>query len=370
MKEKFRIPLSYNAIPSERISAMLQSYSHRHHDDLIADFENELCSLTGAKHAVALHAGTAAIHLGLKALGVTTGDVVLASSFTYVASINPILYLSAVPFFIDSNADDWNMDPNLLEEAILQCVRKKRQPKAILVVHTYGMPANMKTIKAISARHQIPILEDAAEALGSTYEGKPLGTLSEAGIFSFNNNKLITTYGGGALLTNNSSIAAKANLWASQSRDNLPFYEHREIGYNYKMGALSAATGLAQLGFLKAKVDHRRKTHDAYRKILNDKVEWQLEGKDSISNRWITTIKLPQGVKSEALQRLLAEKEIETRPLWKPMHLQPVFKDFEARVNGCSEKLFTQGLCLPSGDGLGEEQVNEIAGHILNYLTR
>ncbi|HLZ17077.1 MAG TPA: aminotransferase class I/II-fold pyridoxal phosphate-dependent enzyme, partial [Cyclobacteriaceae bacterium] len=239
------IPLSYNPIPTEALLSVLNAYSNRNHNDLVTDFEKRICSITGAQYAIALNSGTAAIHLGLKALEVEADDLVMVSTFTYVASVNPIRYLGAIPFFIDSGSDDWNMDPPLLAEGIEQCIRAGKKPKAILVVHTYGMPAKMKEIRLIAGRYQIPVLEDAAEAMGSTYDGKHAGTLTEIGIFSFNNNKLLTTYGGGALLTNSRTVAANINLWAGQSRDNLPFYEHREIGFNYKMSPLSAAAGLA-----------------------------------------------------------------------------------------------------------------------------
>lgn len=361
----FTIPLSYNPIPGDALLSVLQSYANRNHNDLISDFENKICSVTGAKYAVALNSGTAAIHMGLKALDVQEDDIVLVSTFTYVASVNPIRYLGAIPFFIDSCSDDWNMDPVLLKGAIEQCIRSGKKPKAILVVHTYGMPAKMTEIKRISSQYQIPVLEDAAEALGSTYDGQHVGTLTEIGIFSFNNNKLITTYGGGALVTNDPAIAAKVNSWASQSRDNLPFYEHREIGFNYKIGPLNAAVGLAQLELLPDKIANRRQIFATYQKQLHEKVEWQIETSITFSNRWITAIKLPLRVNVNEIQNSLKTGGIETRPVWKPMHLQPVFKEFSSFINGCAEKLFESGICLPSGEGLTRTQISDISANIL-----
>jgi len=359
------IPLSYTPIPTEQLLSLLKAYSNRNHNDLVTDFEKRICEVTGAKYAIALNSGTAAIHLGLKALDVQTDDIVLVSTFTYVASVNPIRYLGAIPFFIDSCGDDWNMDPVLLEEAIEQCIHSGKKPKVILVVHTYGMPAKMKEIKRIANQYQIPILEDAAEAMGSTYDGKHVGTLTEIGIFSFNNNKLLTTYGGGALVTDNQEIAVKVNSWAGQSRDNLPFYEHREIGFNYKMSPLNAAAGLAQFGSLSEKINDRRKIFAIYQKQLEGKVGWQVEGPNIFSNRWITAVTLPRGIKVNDVQNTLAAKGIETRPVWKPMHLQPVFRSFQSCTNGCAERLFESGICLPSGEGLIDTQVREISAHVL-----
>jgi len=360
----FSIPLSYTPIPTGQLLSVLNSYSNRNHNELITDFENKICQVTGAKYAVALNSGTAAIHLGLKALKVQTDDIVLVSTFTYVASVNPIRYLGAIPFFIDSCSDDWNMDPVLLEEAIEQCTRIGKKPKAILVVHTYGMPAKMKEIKRIADHHQIPVLEDAAEAIGSTYEGQSVGALTEIGIFSFNNNKILTTYGGGVLVTDNQGIVEKVNLWAGQSRDNLPFYEHREIGFNYKMSPLNAAAGLAQFDLLPEKIAGRRKVFSHYSKYLSEKVGWQMEGPNRFSNRWITAIRFRDSSELARVQELLALKRIETRPVWKPMHLQPVFSEFQSCVSGSSQELFETGLCLPSGEYLSESQLNEISAVI------
>jgi dTDP-4-amino-4,6-dideoxygalactose transaminase len=360
MKPKFEIPLSYNPIPGDSLAAKIQEYQNRHHDDFINDFEKTIAALTGTKHAIALSSGTAAIHLGLKALNVQQHDVVIASTFTYVASINPIVYLGAVPFFIDSSPGDWNMDPNLLEEGVKKCLAKNTRPKAILVVHTYGMPANMNAIMEISNRYDIPVLEDAAEALGSKLGGASVGTFGKVGVFSFNNNKLITTYGGGALVTDDPAIAANINLWASQSRDNLPFYEHREIGYNYKMGPINAAVGLSQIEALDSKIIYRRQIFSEYQKTFGSEIVWQSEPNGVFSNRWVTAGRFGTTMDCTQLQRKLIAERIEVRLLWKPMHLQPVFQGFEALVNGNSEQLFLNGLSFPSGEGINPENIERI----------
>ncbi|MBS1507570.1 MAG: aminotransferase class I/II-fold pyridoxal phosphate-dependent enzyme [Bacteroidetes bacterium] len=360
MKSKFDIPLSYNAIPGQQLASKIQQYADRHHDDFISDFEKTICAITGAKHAIALSSGTAAIHLGLKALQVQQHDIVMASSFTYVASINPIVYLGAEPFFIDSSPTDWNMDPNLLEEGVKVCISRNKKPKAILVVHTYGMPADMNSIMDISRRYNIPVLEDAAEALGSRLGDVSVGTFGKVGVFSFNNNKLITTYGGGALVTDDQSVAANINLWASQSRDNLPFYEHREIGYNYKMGPINAAVGLSQIEALDSKIKHRREIFTLYKDRFGHEMLWQSEGKNVFTNRWITAGRFGTNMDCRALQRKLAAAGIETRLLWKPMHLQPVFQGFQAQENGTGEGLFLNGLSFPSGDDMTPEKIDRI----------
>jgi pyridoxal phosphate-dependent aminotransferase EpsN len=360
MKTKFEIPLSYNPIQGQSLAEKIQEYAHRHHDDLILDFERKICAVTGARYAVALSSGTSAIHLGLKALGIGPGDIVMASTFTYVASINPIVYLGASPYFVDSSGDDWNMDPELLEEGIRKCLGVNKKPKGILVVHTYGMPAKMNSIMQIAHKYQIPVLEDAAEALGSTYEGSSVGTFGEVGVFSFNNNKLITTYGGGALVSNDATLIQKINLWASQSRDNLPFYEHREIGYNYKMGPVNAAVGLSQIESLDEKIRHRRYVLGEYQRKFGDEIVWQQEPNNVFSNRWISAGLFGTTMDVTQIQKKLANEKIEVRLLWKPMHLQPVFQGFDASVNGIAGQLFRSGLCLPSGDELTVGQIAKI----------
>lgn len=357
----YRIPLSYNPIDIPGLQRVLQRYEHAHHNRLIDDFEKEVATFTGARYALALNSGTAAIHLGLKALGVTAGDVVLVSSFTYVASVSPVIYLGATPVLIDAEATTWNMDPILLEEAIKDLLRKGKKPKAILVVHVFGMPACMKELQTIAAKYEISILEDAAEALGSSYEGKHVGTLGEAGILSFNNNKLLTTYGGGVLLTNKEEVYRKARRWANQAREDKPFYEHAEAGYSYRMGPLNAATGLSQIEHLTAAIQERRQLYEQYRKDLSAcNITFFDEPEGYRSNRWLSTIVLDKdGIRFAAADvvNCLMTDGIEARYLWNPMHRQPAFKHCASYLSGVSDRLFETGICLPSGKMTGDEYV-------------
>jgi dTDP-4-amino-4,6-dideoxygalactose transaminase len=388
MRPKFTIPLSYNPIDSAGLARKLEEYSHRHHNDLVDDFESKIRDLTGAKYAVGLNSGTAAIHLALKALGVQEKDRVIVSTFTYVASVNPILYLNAEPVLVDSEATGWNMDPELLETAIRGCIKEGKKPKAIIVVHTYGMPAKMNEILEIARRYDIAVLEDAAEAIGSTYQTKAVGALGEIGILSFNNNKTLTTFGGGMLLTNDKSYADQAYLWSTHSRKNLPHYEHDEPGFNYRLGPLNAAIGLVGLERVKENVLARRKIFDTYTSSLGTipGVDWQRETRDSVSNRWITCLlfqnlrasfaplpaprlrqtglRLRGRTNLEKIRTALDQQGIETRPLWKPMHMQPLFQKCRSFLNGTSQRLFEQGVCLPSGNDLGVEEIGGIVERV------
>lgn len=368
---KYRIPLSYNPIIAEDLTALLHQYDGLHHDVLITGFEKRLADITQSPYVVALNSGTAAIHLGLKALGVGSGDEVLVSTFTYVASINPILYLNARPIFIDSELETWNMDPELLEKAIQGRIQVGVKPKAILVVHGYGMPAKMKEIMAIASRYEIAVLEDAAEALGSTFDNRPLGTLGDIGIISFNNNKSITTYGGGALLAKDRELARKVLLWCSQSREDKPFYEHKEIGFGYRMSPLNAAYGLVGLEKFESKISKRRAIYEMYYKALRDfsGVNFTPERAGYCSNRWLTTVLFDKTrAQPREIADALAEKSIETRPLWNPMHKQPVFRREKAILSGISEYLFSTGLALPSGDSLTQAHILEVMEVIKNKL--
>ncbi|MDZ7648823.1 MAG: DegT/DnrJ/EryC1/StrS family aminotransferase [Cytophagales bacterium] len=246
----YRIPLSYNPIDVEALTKVLRTYEGVHHNQIITDFENELAKVTGSPHVVAVNSGTAAIHLSLLSLGIGKGDVVLAPTFTYVATINPILYVGATPVLVDCEQDSWNMDPALLELAINAQKKKGTLPEAIIIVHTYGMPAQMQEIMKIADREGIDLIEDAAESLGASYQTRLTGTFARIGIYSFNNNKAITTYGGGALITKDPQLAEKARFFASQAREDRPYYEHRSIGFNYLMSSLNAAMGLSQLPHL------------------------------------------------------------------------------------------------------------------------
>ena len=317
---------------------------------------------------VALSAGTAALHLGLLLLGVQPGDEVICQSFTFAASANPIAYLEATPVFVDSEKETWNMDPVLLEEAIKDRLEKTgKLPKAIIPVHLYGMPVKMDEVMEVANRYGIPVLEDSAEALGSEYKGQKCGTFGEYGVLSFNGNKMITTSGGGALICPNEEKAKRALFYATQAREQAPHYQHEKIGYNYRMSNICAGIGRGQMFVLDEHVARRRAIHDLYVKLLAGlkgvKVMCQPEGEGFNSNYWLTCITVePEeaGFTREDVRLALDEENIESRPLWKPMHLQPVFKDAPYYGNGTSERLFEIGLCLPSGPTLTDEDVERV----------
>ncbi len=326
------------------------------------------------KQVVALSAGTAALHLGLILLGVGEGDEVICQSFTFSASANPIAYLGATPVFVDSEIDTWNMDPVLLEEAIKDRVEKiGRLPKAIIPVHLYGMPGKLDEILEVANRYKIPVLEDSAEALGSEYKGRKCGTFGEYAALSFNGNKIITTSGGGALVCPNEERAKRALFYATQARERAPHYQHEKIGYNYRMSNICAGIGRGQMFVLDEHIVRRRVIHDLYVKLLAGvkgvKVMCQPEGGDFNSNYWLTCITVdPEeaGFTREDVRLALDENNIESRPLWKPMHLQPVFKDAPFYGNGTSERLFEIGLCLPSGPTLTDEDIERVTKVIYN----
>ena len=320
------------------------------------------------KQVVALSAGTAALHLGLILLGVEEEDEVICQSFTFSASANPIVYQGATPVFVDSEKDTWNMDPVLLEEAIKDRLAKTgKLPKAIIPVHLYGMPVKMDEVMDVANRYGIPVLEDSAEALGSEYKGRKSGTFGEYGVLSFNGNKMITTSGGGALICPNEEKAKRALFYATQAREQAPHYQHEKIGYNYRMSNICAGIGRGQMFVLDEHVARRREIHDLYVKLLNGvkgvKVMCQPEGGDFNSNYWLTCITVePEeaGFTREDVRLALDADNIESRPLWKPMHLQPVFKNAPFYGNGTSERLFEIGLCLPSGPTLTDEDVERV----------
>ena len=320
------------------------------------------------KQVVALSAGTAALHLGLILLGVGEGDEVICQSFTFSASANPIAYLGATPVFVDSEVDTWNMDPVLLEEAIKDRVEKiGRLPKAIIPVHLYGMPGKLDEILEVANRYKIPVLEDSAEALGSEYKGRKCGTFGEYAALSFNGNKIITTSGGGALVCPNEERAKRALFYATQAREQAPHYQHEKIGYNYRMSNICAGIGRGQMFVLDEHIARRREIHDLYVKLLAGvkgvKVMCQPEGGDFNSNYWLTCITVdPEeaGFTREDVRLALDADNIESRPLWKPMHLQPVFKDAPFYGNGTRERLFEIGLCLPSGPTLTDEDIERV----------
>ncbi len=292
-------------------------------------------------------------------LGVEQGDEVLTSTFTFSATINPIVYQKAIPVLIESESDTWNMSPIYLEQAIKDRMAKGKKPKAIMAVHLYGMPSKMDEIIAIAQKYNIPLIEDAAEALGASYKGKKMGTFGEIGIFSFNGNKIITTSGGGALVSNNNKWVEKARFLATQARDKAPHYEHTQIGYNYRMSNISAGIGRGQMQVLDTWVKKRRAIFEKYKQelsIIEGITFLEEPNADFYSNRWLTTILTHSFEQRETIRLALEKKAIEARPLWKPMHLQPIFKAYPYYGDQLSERLFKTGLCLPSGSNMTEEQ--------------
>ncbi|HEY8397933.1 MAG TPA: aminotransferase class I/II-fold pyridoxal phosphate-dependent enzyme [Flavihumibacter sp.] len=330
-------------------------------------FEKDLASFTGVAHAAALSSGTAALHLALILLGVQQDDFVICQSMTFSASANPIRYQDAIPVFVDSEPETWNMDPNALEEAIRYCLGKNKKPKAIIPVHLYGMPAKMSEIREIADRYSIPIVEDAAEALGSTYQNQACGSFGTLGVLSFNGNKIITTSGGGALISNDESLIKKARFLATQARDAAPHYQHSEIGYNYRMSNVLAGIGRGQMEVLNDRVNQRRANFERYQILLKGVpgLDFQPESPKSFSNRWLTTMTIDpvqtKGIDRETIRLAMEKEEIETRPLWKPMHMQPVFADFPYFGGQVAENLFRNGLCLPSGSNLTEPEWERIS---------
>jgi dTDP-4-amino-4,6-dideoxygalactose transaminase len=338
-------------------------------------FERDLVNYTGAKGAAVLSSGTAAIHLALIILGIKAGDEVLCSTFTFAASANPIVYQGATPVFIDSEEETWNMDPEVLEEAILDRLRLGKKPSAIILVHLYGMPAKMDEIMAIANKYEIPVIEDAAEALGSTYKGKQLGTFGAMGVYSFNGNKIITTSGGGALVSDNLAYIEKAKFLATQARDDKPYYQHSEIGYNYRMSNICAGIGRGQMEVIDHRVKQRRSNYQFYSQHLaeNPFINFVDEPEGFFSNRWLTCCVLDADLGYNAIEeitKLLAKDNIEVRPLWKPMHSQPVFENCPYYGNGVSDKLFIRGICLPSGSNLELEELQRVTEWIKIYTEK
>ncbi|MDR1603125.1 MAG: aminotransferase class I/II-fold pyridoxal phosphate-dependent enzyme, partial [Tannerella sp.] len=340
-------------------------------------FEKDLEQYLGNEvYVAALSAGTAALHLALILLGVKSGDEVLCQSLTFSASANPIVYQGATPIFVDSEKDTWNISPEILEEAIRDRLAKGKMPKAIIAVHLYGMPAKIDAIAAVAQKYDIPIIEDAAEALGSSYRGIRCGTWGDFSILSFNGNKIITTSGGGALVSKNETGIRKARFLATQARDNAPHYQHSHIGYNYRMSNVLAGIGRGQMLVLPERVAKRRSNHAYYRQHLSgiEGLDFQKEPSDDFySNYWLTTVLVDEsktnGVTHNDLRLALEKDSIEARPLWKPMHLQPVFASAPFYGDGTGENLFCKGLCLPSGSTLTDEDLNRIIYVIINTLT-
>ena len=342
----------------------------------VDQFEEELEDYINENSFVtALNSGTSAIHLALILLGVQTGDEVICQSMTFSASANPILYQGAIPVFVDSEWDTWNICPESLEIAIKDRIKKGKKPKAIIAVHLYGNPYKIDEIHAIADRYDIPIIEDSAEALGSSYKGKKCGTFGEFGIFSFNGNKIITTSSGGALIANSKKLKQKAIFYATQSKDEAVHYQHSQIGYNYRMSNICAGVGLGQMKILQNNVNSRRAIHSFYKEIFNS-IEgvhlFEVSNDDYFSNYWLSTVliepDLQKNRNKESLRLAFENVNIETRPLWKPMHLQPVFEKYPYYGEKIAEELFEKGLCLPSGSNITEEDSNRIKEVITTFF--
>ncbi len=339
-------------------------------------FENDIAEYLGhGTHAAVLISGTAAIHLGLILLGVGDGDEVMCQSMTFSASANAIRYVNAVPVFVDSETDTWNMCPILLEEAINSRLAAGKKPKAILPVHLYGMPAKIEEIVAIGTKYGIPVIEDAAESLGSTVNGRSCGTFGKFGVLSFNGNKIITTSGGGALVSQDVEMVNKARFLASQARDEAPHYQHSQVGYNYRLSNLCAGVGRGQMEVLPLRLEARRANFDFYVAHLGTLpgITFLHEPQGYLSNRWLTTMMVnPEiaGCNRETLRLAFEKENIESRPVWKPMHRQPVFESFPAYTNGVSDKLFQDGLCLPSGSSLSKIDLERICNVVFEVMGK
>jgi pyridoxal phosphate-dependent aminotransferase EpsN len=334
-------------------------------------FEQEFCQLTGARHAAAVSSGTGALHLALQLVGVGAGDEVLVSTLTFSASANPVRYVGGVPTFVDSERASWNMDPALLEETLDHRARAGKLPKAVIVVHLYGQSADVAPILAACDRHGVPLIEDAAEALGTTYKGRAPGTLGKVGIFSFNGNKIITTSGGGMLVSEDKSLVDHAVKLATQARDPAPHYEHSEVGYNYRLSNVLAGIGRGQLRVLEDRVRARRRNFDYYARHLGTLpgIRFMPEAPWGRHTRWLTTLTIDPaqfGVDRETLRVALERENIEARPVWKPMHLQPVFRGCQCVGGAVAEELFDKGLCLPSGSNLTEQDLERVVSIILD----
>ena len=338
----------------------------------IDEFEKSLENYLGnSSYVTALSSGTAAIHLALRLLNVEEGDFVICQSFTFVATANPILYLKAIPVFVDSEKETWNMCPDMLEEAIKYIIQLGKKPKAIIIVSLYGMPFKVDEIFQISRKYEIPVIEDSAEALGSKYRGQLCGTFGDLSIISFNGNKIITTAGGGILISRNATAKNRTLFLATQAKDNEEFYSHSEIGYNYRMDNIAAGIGRGQLETLEGKIEQRRKNHDFYQQTVknNSAVElFSAPNGDFYSNYWLNTIILKNNLSKENLKGKFSQNNIETRSLWKPMHLQPLYKGYKFFGSNLSGTLFDTGLCLPSGTNLTDDCRARISNVLQNEI--
>ncbi len=328
-------------------------------------FEESIRAYTGTSNALALSSATAGLHLALRVLGVGEGDYVLASSFTFIGSVNAILYQNAKPIFVDSD-ESWNISPQLLKKAISKAPKK---PKALIITHLYGQLCKLDEIIAICKEEGIYLIEDAAESLGSSYQGKQSGTFGDMGVYSFNGNKILTTSGGGMLVSDNEEWIAKAKFLSTQAKEDYLHYEHKEVGYNYRMSNVLAAIGVAQMEVLDERVNRRREVFNLYQKILSshEEIQFMPEIQGSRGNRWLSTLTFAKTTPQKVIN-LLEESNIESRPLWKPMHMQPLFSDALVVEDGTAQKLFEQGICLPSGSSMSDEDVYRVCDTIKKGL--
>lgn len=332
-------------------------------------FEREFCDVVGSSHAAALSSGTAALHLALQLIGVSPGDEVFCSTLTFIATASPITYLGAKPVFIDSDRTSWNMNPDLLREALDQRAKLGKLPKAVAIVHLYGQSADIDPILEACNTYEIPLIEDAAESLGATYKNRSPGSFGKIGIFSFNGNKIITTSGGGMLVSDDQKLVEKARFLATQARDPAPHYQHSEIGYNYRLSNVLAGIGRGQLRVLEERVQARRHNFEVYKQALGNLpgIEFMPEADFGRATRWLTCLTINPaafGAAREQVRLALAKEKIEARPVWKPLHLQPVFADCESMGGEVAEELFEYGLCLPSGSNLTEEDLERVTSAI------
>jgi UDP-N-acetylbacillosamine transaminase len=333
--------------------------------EYVNKFENSIKNYTGAENALALNSGTSAIHLALRVSGVGVGDTVLASTFTFIGSVAPILYQGAIPIFIDSD-ESWNLSPKLLEKFLIE--NPEIKPKALVLTHLYGQMAKIDEILAICNRFKIVLIEDSAEALGASFKNKQSGTFGDFGIFSFNGNKILTTSGGGLLVGKSKEKIEKAKFLSTQAKEDFIHYEHKEFGYNYRMSNVLASIGVAQMEVLSERVKKRREVYETYRELLSDFVDFMPEIENSRGNRWLTTILFRKDINLNKVMELFSKDGIETRPLWKPMHLQPLFENSLSQVDGTSEKLFKRGLCLPSGTEMGRGDIERVSNILKESL--
>ncbi|WP_303148312.1 DegT/DnrJ/EryC1/StrS aminotransferase family protein [uncultured Cloacibacillus sp.] len=385
VKPDKRILLSYPHMSGDEIKYVQDAFDSNWIAPLgphVDAFEKETAAYAGVKSALALSSGSAAIHLGLKLLGVHAGDTVFCSTLTFIASVAPAMYLGAVPVFIDSDEETWNMSPEALIKAFSDAVKTGRMPKCVIVAELYGQPPKIDEIQAICAEYNVPILEDSAEALGAEYKGRKCGSFGKAAVYSYNGNKIITTSGGGMLLSDDEQYIEKARYWSTQARDKAPWYEHTDIGYNYRMSNILAAIGRGQMLHLEERINRRRAIYDKYKRELGNipGIKLMPETPNCRSIQWLTAITIDKETTGKTFMEILGylnEGDIETRPVWKPMHLQPYFKEREAKYfthgegehGSVSDKLFCTGLCLPSASAMTDEEQDYVIETIKEYLA-